>query len=124
MRGCGKGEGASRGLSMHLVAILPGAKSEPHDHVGYETWIYVLAGTVLTRWATKLEQEVISEAREFLFVPAGVPHEAVSLRATEAACAVVARNHRAEQDQVAPYVVEQWAKGIRTSLRLARNRSK
>ena len=41
MRGCGKGEGASRGLSMHLVAILPGAKSEPHDHVGYETWIYV-----------------------------------------------------------------------------------
>ena len=53
-----------------------------------------------------LENEVISEAGEFLFVPAGVPHEAVNLSATEAARAVVARNHPAEQDQVQPYVVE------------------
>ena len=94
----------ANGLSMHLVTIPPGARSEPHYHVGYETGIYVLAGRVLTRWGVKLENELISEAGEFLFIPAGVPHEAINLSATEAARAVVARNHPAEQDQVQPYV--------------------
>ncbi|WP_341648499.1 cupin domain-containing protein [Thauera humireducens] len=101
----GETVGAS-GMSMHLVTIPPGAKSEPHYHVGYETGIYVLEGKVLTRWGARLENEVISEAGEFLFIPAGVPHEAINLSTTEAARAVVARNHPAEQDQVLPYVAE------------------
>lgn len=101
----GETVGAS-GMSMHLVTIPPGAKSEPHYHVGYETGIYVLEGKVLTRWGAKLENEVISEAGEFLFIPAGVPHEAINLSTTEAARAVVARNHPAEQDQVRPYAAE------------------
>jgi len=101
----GETVGAS-GMSMHLVMIPPGAKSEPHYHVGYETGIYVLEGKVLTRWGAKLENEVISEAGEFLFIPAGVPHEAINLSTTEAARAVVARNHPAEQDQIQPYVAE------------------
>ena len=90
------------GLSMHLVVIPPGARAEPHRHVGYETGIYVLEGTVLTRWGTALEHEVISQAGDFLFVPPGVPHEAVNLSDTAPARAVVARNHPAEQDRVEP----------------------
>lgn len=101
----GETVGAS-GMSMHLVTIPPGAKSEPHYHVGYETGIYVLEGKVLTRWGAKLENEMISEAGEFLFIPPGVPHEAINLSTTEAARAVVARNHPAEQDQIQPYVAE------------------
>jgi uncharacterized RmlC-like cupin family protein len=92
------------GLSMHLVVIPPGARAEPHVHVGYETGIYVLEGTVCTRWGPNLEHEVVSRAGEFLFVPPGVPHEAVNLSPTEAARAVVARNHPAEQDLVQAYV--------------------
>lgn len=99
----GQTVGAS-GLSMHLVVIPPGARAEPHIHVGYETGIYVLEGTVCTRWGPHLENEVVSTAGEFLFVPPGVPHEAINLSATEPARAVVARNHPAEQDQVQPYV--------------------
>lgn len=94
------------GLSMHLIVIPPGARAEPHLHVGYETGIYVLAGRVLTRWGAQLENEVISEAGEFLYVPPGVPHEAINLSATEPARAVVARNHPAEQDLVEPYVAK------------------
>lgn len=94
----------ARGLSMHIVAIPPGAKAEPHRHVGYETGIYVLEGRVLTRWGAALEHEVISEAGEFLFIPPGVPHEAVNLSATQTARAVVARNDPAEQDKVEPFV--------------------
>lgn len=92
------------GLSMHLVVIPPGARAEPHVHLGYETGIYVLEGTVCTRWGDALEHEVVSRAGEFLFVPPGVPHEAINLSATEPARAVVARNHPAEQDLVEPYV--------------------
>jgi uncharacterized RmlC-like cupin family protein len=92
------------GLSMHLVVIPPGARAEPHIHIGYETGIYVLEGTVLTRWGPTLEHEVVSRAGEFLFVPPGVPHEAINLSDTETARAVVARNHPAEQDLVQPYI--------------------
>jgi uncharacterized RmlC-like cupin family protein len=95
--------GAS-GLSMHIVVIPPGACAEPHVHVGYETGIYVLEGRVLTRWGHALENEVTSEPGDFLFVPPGVPHEAINLSDTEPARAVVARNHPAEQDLVEPFV--------------------
>ena len=92
------------GLSMHLVVIPPGGRAEPHVHVGYETGIYVLEGAVRTRWGHALEHEVVSQAGDFLFVPPGVPHEAVNLSATEPARAVVARNHPAEQDRVEAFV--------------------
>ncbi len=91
------------GLSMHLVVIPPGARAEPHIHVGYETGIYVLEGTVCTRWGSALQYEVVSQAGDFLFVPPGIPHEAINLSATEPARAVVARNDPAEQDKVLPF---------------------
>ena len=67
----------SEGLSMHVVVIPPGARADPHLHVGYETGIYVLEGRVLTRWGARLENEVVSEAGDFRFVPSGVRHEAI-----------------------------------------------
>ncbi len=93
----------SRGIAMHVVVIPPGARAAPHRHLGYETGIYVLEGRVLTRWGEALEHEVVSEAGDFLFVPPGVPHEAINLSATEPARAVVARNDPEEQDKVEPY---------------------
>lgn len=100
----GKTVGAQR-LSMHIVVIPPGARAEPHRHIGYETGIYVLEGRVLTRWGASLEHEVVSEPGDFLFVPPGVPHEAINLSATEPARAVVARNDPEEQEKVEPYRV-------------------
>lgn len=93
----------SKGLSMHIVIIPPGAKADPHIHVGYETGIYVLEGEVLTRWGNRLEHELVSRAGDFLFVPQGVPHEAVNLSTSQPARAVVARNDPNEQDRVLPY---------------------
>ena len=94
----------STGLSMHVVVIPPAARAEPHLHIGYETGIYVLEGRVLTRWGAELEHEVISEAGDFLFVPPGVPHEAINLSDSIPARAVIARNDPAEQDKVEPFV--------------------
>jgi uncharacterized RmlC-like cupin family protein len=91
------------GLSMHLVVIPPGARAEPHIHVGHETGIYVIAGRVETRYGEGLAHSIVSEAGDFLFVPPGVPHEAINLSATEPARAIIARNDPAEQDKVVPY---------------------
>lgn len=91
------------GLSMHLVVIPPGARAEPHIHLGYETGIYVLQGRVETRYGEGLTQSIVSEAGDFLFVPPGVPHEAINLSTTEPARAIVARNDPAEQDKVVAY---------------------
>lgn len=91
------------GLSMHLVVIPPGARSQPHLHIGYETGIYVLQGRVETRYGEGLTESIVSEAGDFLFVPAGVPHEAINLSDSEPARAIVARNDPEEQDKVAPY---------------------
>ena len=91
------------GLSMHLVVIPPGARSEPHAHRGHETAIYVLEGRVETRWGEELAQSVVSEPGDFLFIPPGVPHQAINLSATEPARAIVARDDPAEQDNVVPY---------------------
>lgn len=93
----------ARGLSMHIVVIPPGARAEPHSHRGHETAIYVLEGRVETRYGDRLESSVVSEAGDFLFIPPGIPHEAVNLSATEPARAIVARNDPAEQDNVVPY---------------------
>jgi uncharacterized RmlC-like cupin family protein len=93
----------ARGLSMHMVVIPPGARAEPHAHRGHETAIYVLEGRVETRWGDGLANSVVSEAGDFLFIPPGVPHEAINLSAETPARAIVARNDPAEQDNVVPY---------------------
>lgn len=96
----------ARDLSMHMVVIPPGARAQPHIHVGYETAIYVLQGKVETRYGEKLEESVISEAGDFLFVPPGVPHEAINLSNTEPARAIVARNDANEHERVVPYSID------------------
>jgi uncharacterized RmlC-like cupin family protein len=93
----------STGLAMHLVVVPPGASAAPHYHDGYETAIYQLEGLVETRYGPGLEQSIVTEAGDFLFVPPGVPHQAVNLSQTEPAVAIIARNDANEQERVVPY---------------------
>lgn len=93
----------SRGLSMHMVVIPPGAAAKPHSHAGFETAIYLLEGRVETRYGPGLKQTVINEPGDFLFIPPNVPHQAFNLSDTEPARAIVARNDADEQERVVPY---------------------
>jgi uncharacterized RmlC-like cupin family protein len=63
----------------------------------------VLEGRVQTRYGPKLEQSVITEAGDFLFIPPDVPHQPVNLSETEAARAIVVRNDPNEQEHVILY---------------------
>ena len=93
----------STGLSMSYIVVPPGAVADAHYHDGYETAIYQLAGRVETRYGAELERAVVTEAGDFLFVPPGVPHQAVNLSETEPAVALIARNDAADAERVVPY---------------------
>jgi uncharacterized RmlC-like cupin family protein len=93
----------TKGLSMNMVLIPPGAKAEPHFHEGFETAIYMLKGEVETRYGENLAKSVINQAGDFIFIPAGVPHQPVNLSETEPAMAIVARNDANEQETVQIY---------------------
>jgi uncharacterized RmlC-like cupin family protein len=91
---------------MNMVVIPPGASAEPHLHVGFETAIYLLQGRVETRYGENLARSEINEEGDFIFIPAGVPHQPVNLSATDAAIAIVARNNANEQETVQLYKPE------------------
>jgi uncharacterized RmlC-like cupin family protein len=93
----------AKGLSMNLVVIPPGAAAEPHFHKGFESAVYVLEGRVETRYGPGLEESVITEAGDFLFIPPDVPHQPVNLSETDAARAIVVRNDPNEQEHVVLY---------------------
>jgi uncharacterized RmlC-like cupin family protein len=95
----------SKGISMNMVVIPAGAKAEPHFHEGYETAIYMLKGRVETLYGENLAKSVVNEAGDFIFIPAGVPHQPVNLSTTDAAIAIVARNDANEQESVQVYRV-------------------
>ena len=94
------------GLCMHMVVIPPGGKAVPHFHDGYETALYVIKGRAETHYGDSLKQSVISEAGDFLFIPANVPHQPVNLSETEEVVAIVARNDPNEQESVVLYEPE------------------
>jgi uncharacterized RmlC-like cupin family protein len=94
--------GAS-GLSLKLIVIPPGGKAAAHRHVGYETAIYMLSGRVEMECGEGLAESIITEPGDFLFIPAGVPHQPLNLSPAEEARALAARNDGDEEEHVEPY---------------------
>jgi uncharacterized RmlC-like cupin family protein len=93
----------SAGIGMNLVVIPPGAAADPHYHDGFETAIFILSGRVETRYGEDLRHTCVNEAGDFLYIPAGVPHQPRNLSDTEPARAIVARNTPNEQESVVAY---------------------
>lgn len=56
-----------------------------------------------TRYGLNLAKETINQAGDFLFIPAGVPHQPFNLSDSSPARAIVARNDPNEQESVVPY---------------------
>jgi len=95
----------AKGISMNMVVIPAGARAEPHFHKGFETAIYLLKGNVETRYGENLSKSITNQAGDFIFIPAGVPHQPINLSATEEAIAIVSRNDPNEQESVQAYSV-------------------
>jgi uncharacterized RmlC-like cupin family protein len=91
------------GISMNIVVIPPAARAQPHYHEGFETAIYLLKGEVETFYGEHLAKSVVNRQGDFIFIPAGVPHQPVNLSSEHEAIALVARNDPSEQESVRVY---------------------
>ena len=62
-------------ICMHLLVMPPGAEARPHYHEAHETAILVLEGKAEMRHGPGLESLLVAEAGDWVFIPAGVPHQ-------------------------------------------------
>lgn len=93
----------AKGIAMYLAIIPPGATAPPHLHPNHETAIYLLQGWVELCYGEGLQQCQICQAGDFIFTPAGVPHQPRNLSSTEPVYVLAARNDAAEQEHSVPY---------------------
>lgn len=98
--GISRESAGSRGLCMHQVIIPPGARDHPHLHRGHETAIFVISGEAEGRYGEGLNQRLVAGAGSFVYIPAGVPHQAINASSTEPLVAVIARTDPHEQESV------------------------
>ena len=89
----------STGICMHLLEMPPGAEARPHYHEAHETAIFVLEGAAEMRYGDDLEQVMRTEAGDFVYIPAGVPHQPYNPTGKPVR-AVIARTDPNEQESV------------------------
>lgn len=89
----------AQGICMHMLRMPPGARAHAHFHEDHETAIYLLSGKVDMWYGPALEEHMVMAAGEFLYIPAGVPHQPYNPYDVEAV-AVLARTDPSEQESV------------------------
>jgi uncharacterized RmlC-like cupin family protein len=89
----------AQGICMHLLRLPPGARARAHLHEAHETAIYVLRGAAAMWYGTQLEEHLVVQAGEFLYIPAGMPHLPYNPYQEEAV-ALLARTDPNEQESV------------------------
>ena len=89
----------SEGLCLHLLVIPPGGAARAHLHEGHESAIYVLEGSAAMRHGEGLAQVDTMTAGDFVFIPAGVPHQPYN-PTDRPVRALVARTDPNEQESV------------------------
>lgn len=91
---CGSGA-----ICMHLLVMAPGAQAKPHYHAAHETAIYMLEGSTSFRHGDRLEHLETVHAGDFVYIPAGVPHQPFN-PTDQVARALIARTDPNEQESV------------------------
>jgi len=90
----------AKGIHLQMLTIPPGARAKAHKHQSHETAIYTLSGEVGMWYGERLENNMLTRAGDFVYIPANMPHLPYNLSETEPATAVVARTDPNEQESV------------------------
>ena len=90
----------SEHLWLGRVEIPPGGRTKAHLHERHETAIYVLDGECDVYTGADLSAREVLGAREYVYIPQGVPHVAVNRSATKPLVAIIARTDPNEQESV------------------------
>ena len=97
----GKNVGAEN-LSINVATVPPGAIAYAHIHDGFEVMLFIAQGKVKHTFGDNLENEVINEAGDFIYIKPGVPHEVFNI-GDEPLVAFVARSTADEWDKIINY---------------------
>jgi uncharacterized RmlC-like cupin family protein len=97
--GVSRESAGAEAICMHLLEMPPGAEAKPHYHEAHETAIFMLEGTAEFRHGPKLEHVDRVTAGDFIYIPAGVPHQPYNPTSAPAK-AVIARTDPNEQESV------------------------
>ncbi len=89
----------AKSLCLHLLEMPPGAEAKPHFHEAHETAVFVLEGAAEFRHGPNLEHHDRVEAGDFIYIPAGVPHQPFN-PTKSVAKALIARTDPNEQESV------------------------
>src|ERR687894_44996 len=87
--------GASN-IYMGVFRVPPGARSRPHYHENCESALYMLKGSIEIKWGDHLEDSVVVEAGDMLYVPPRETHVVINVSDSEPAEYVVGRDSPTE----------------------------
>ena len=90
-------------LYMGRFRVPAGARSRPHYHDGCESALYMLSGSVRIKWGDRLEEELVVEPGDMLYVPPRVTHIVENVSDDAPAEYVVARDSPHEDAVVVPW---------------------
>jgi uncharacterized RmlC-like cupin family protein len=90
-------------IYMALFRVPAGARSRPHYHANCESALYMLAGSIEIKWGDHLEDSVVVETGDMLYVPPRETHVVVNLSDAEPAEYIVARDSPTEDSVEVPW---------------------
>jgi uncharacterized RmlC-like cupin family protein len=97
--------GASN-IYMGIFQVPPGAQSRPHYHEHCESAVFMISGALRVKWGDHLEQELLLEPRDLVYVPPRETHVLENVSDSEPAEYVVARDSAQEDAVVVPWAEE------------------
>jgi uncharacterized RmlC-like cupin family protein len=100
----------SPNLTMSRVIVPPGGRNQRHYHVNCDAGMHILKGRLRIFIGPDHEmEEVVAEAGDFVFAPAGVIHGFMNLSDSEAAELVAAKNNVSDvKGQGTLFVEPRW----------------
>jgi uncharacterized RmlC-like cupin family protein len=90
-------------IYMARFRVPAGARSRPHYHANCESALYMLSGSIEIRHGEHLEQSLVVEAGDLLYVPPRETHIVVNRSDSEPADYVVARDSPTEDSVEVPW---------------------
>jgi uncharacterized RmlC-like cupin family protein len=93
-------------IYMGVFRVPPGAQSHPHYHAHCESAVYMIAGALRVKWGDHLEQELLLEPGDLIYVPPRETHILENISDHDPAEYVVARDSPQEDAVIVPWADE------------------
>jgi uncharacterized RmlC-like cupin family protein len=90
-------------IYMGIFRVPAGSRGRPHYHDACESALFMLAGSIEIRWGDQLEQSLVVDPGDMLYVPPRETHTVRNLSDSDPAEYVVARDSPTEDSVEVPW---------------------